>query len=172
MGDVFLECMVKKKTTTADMLLKALFFAVGILIFAFAFTLVTSQYFGAIAFLIGVGAIYFAWYFATSLSLEYEYIFTNGEIDIDKISAKRKRKRMITVKVSAFNDFDKFNASTNDLSQYEVKYDAAASHTDPATYYATFTNREGKRCILLFTPDERVLEAINAVYRKKPYAHS
>lgn len=170
MGDVFLECLVKKKVTPAFMALKVLYFTLGIIIFMVSFMFIGSQFFGPFALLVGVGAIYFAWYLSTSLNVEFEYIFTNGEIDVDKIMAKRKRKRLVTVKVSGFNEFDVYKPAAHDLSKYEVKYDVAVAPNEEGTYYATFSNKEGKRCILIFTPDERVLTAINSIYRRRVHA--
>lgn len=44
------------------------------------------------------GSLYGGYILITNMSVEYEYIVTNGEMDIDKIIAKRRRKRLITVK--------------------------------------------------------------------------
>ena len=35
-------------------------------------------------------------------NVEYEYIVTNGELDIDRIIARRGRKRMINIKTNAY----------------------------------------------------------------------
>ena len=49
-------------------------------------------------FLIGAVALGIAAYFIIpGTDLEYEYLFVNGELDIDKIMAKSKRKKAKTV---------------------------------------------------------------------------
>ncbi len=168
MGDVFLEQLVKKKNSSVDLLKKVGIMVAGLVI-AFAAMLFGfgSQFFGSIALLLAVGAIYFAWYFMTSLNLEFEYIYTNGEIDVDRIAAKRKRKRMTTVKISGFEEFDKFNAERYKNQQYDVKLDASVSWNEPNTYYAVYHNRENKKCILIFNPDERLLPEIEKIYRRR-----
>ena len=54
----------------------------------------------AIVFGLGGFAIAFGLYrLFTGFETEYEYIFTNGELNVDKISAKRKRQRVLSVKI-------------------------------------------------------------------------
>lgn len=169
MGDVFLEQIVKRKDTFKEAAIKIMIMFAGVVIFLFSLMLLTNQFIGPFALLIGVGGIYFAWYFATGLNLEFEYIYTNGEIDFDKISAKRKRKRIITVRISSFDEFGKFDLEKFKNQRYDITINASTSPSDPNTHYATFKNRDGKRCILMFTPNEKLLETITAQYRRKAY---
>lgn len=168
MGDVFLEQMIKRRDGAKEIALKVLSFTGGAIVFMIALLFLPTP-FGSIALLVGVGALYFAWVLATGLNLEFEYIYTNGEIDFDKIIAKRKRKRMITVRISSFDEFDKYDPQKCDKSKFEVKYDASVSLLAEDTYYATFRNKEGKSCILFFNPNERLLETVNSQHRKKNY---
>lgn len=169
MGDVFLEQLVKRRDTIKLMFIKILIMLAGSFVFLISLLFLRSALIGPFSLLLGVGAIYFAWYFSTSLNLEFEYIYTNGEIDFDRISAKRKRKRLITVRISSFNDFEKFDMQKYKNQKYEVVINAATSLEDEDTYYATFKNREGKSCILMFTPNEKLLNTINAQYRRRAY---
>ena len=54
---------------------------------------------------LGILAIYFSFRLAKKLEIEYEYTFTNGELDIDKIIAQRKRKRLISFNVNQITEF-------------------------------------------------------------------
>ena len=90
--DVFIEYMVKKQNTGKDILLK-IFYAgasVVILVGSFLFIPLLGQMFSMFAPLIGFGAVFGAWYLITSMNVEYEYILTNGEMDVDKIVAPPK----------------------------------------------------------------------------------
>ncbi len=169
MGDTFLEQIVKKRDTVKESIIRFLIIFAGVVIFIASLLFLGNQFVGPFSLLIGVGGIYFAWYFASGLNLEFEYIYTNGEIDFDKISAKRKRKRIVTVRISSFDDFGKFDAQKYKNQRYDVTINASVSLLDPETHYATFRNRDGKSCILMFTPNEKLLETIKAQYRKKAY---
>ncbi len=169
MGDVFLEQIVKKQDTVKDKIAKAFILLGGLLIFVVAFMFVWSQFFGPIAFLIAVGGIYFAWFLITGLNLEFEYIFTNGEIDIDRISAKRKRKRITTVKVSSFESFELYDHEKYKSQKFDVRINAGISIFAEGTYCAVYKGKDGQKCILTFNPSERMLDAINSKYRRKAY---
>ena len=167
MGDVFLEQLVKKKSTGVDILKKCLILLAGLFLCLLGLNFVVSQFFGPIALLVAVGAIYFSWFFITSLNLEFEYIYTNGEIDVDKIMAKRKRKRMTTVKISAFEEFGTYDQEKFRSRSFDATVNAAVSPSEPETRYAVYRSREGKHCLLLFSPDERLLAEIEKIYNRR-----
>ena len=105
--DVFIEYMVKKKTTGVETLLKIVYVLLAAVILVGSFFL--SPLLGAfsmIATLIGFGAVFGAYYLITSMSVEYEYILTNGEMDVDKIIARRRPKRTLTANARKFEAFN------------------------------------------------------------------
>ena len=166
MTDVFLEQIVKKKPTMKDLGIKILICVCAAIIAAASSLLLFNQYVGAIAMLLVVGAFYYAWYIISGLNLEFEYIYTNGEIDFDKVSAKRKRKRVISIRVSSFKDFGKFDFASFDKTKYDKVINMASRIDDEGVYYATFTDLDKKNAIILFSPNEKLLKEINTVYER------
>jgi len=168
MNDVFLEQIVNKRDGIKDRVLKALILSVGVLLFLLFFFLSGyTQLFGTYIFVVGVGFVALAWYIVSGLNLEFEYIYTNGEIDIDKISAKRKRKRLISVRVSLFQEFGIYNHEEQKAIKYDIRYYAGINPLEPDSYYAVFPDKEGKKCLLVFNPNERLLEKISALFKKR-----
>ena len=53
--------------------------------------------------LLAVGAGYGTYFLVTTSYVEYEYAFTNGELDVDKIIAKKKRSSLVSINVSSFS---------------------------------------------------------------------
>lgn len=47
-----------------------------------------------IGLLLGIGSLYGGLYLSSNYDVEYEYLVVNGEFDIDKIMAKKRRKHM------------------------------------------------------------------------------
>ena len=99
MSDIFIEQMIKKQRELKDVVRNVAIMTVGFvlaagLLFLLLMSFPYKEYVGAFIFLLFVGVIYYTWYIIAGLNLEYEYIFTNGEMDVDKISNKRRRKRM------------------------------------------------------------------------------
>lgn len=92
MSETYVECLVKRKTGAAFMLLKflSIMFAVVLILIGFVFW--PALIAGA---LIGVGA-YFIY---LNSDLEYEYLYLDKEISIDKVMAKTKRKKVAKYEV-------------------------------------------------------------------------
>lgn len=168
MGDTFIEQMIKQKASAMDILKKFLVGMLGATLSIVAmFFFLNSPMLGPIALLVAVGAVYLAVRVITAINYEYEYIYTNGEIDIDRIAGKRKRKRITTIKITSFDVFEKYDFEKHSKEKFDVKIDAAISPLDEGTYCAIFNGKEGKRCLLLFSPNERLLEAIGSVARRR-----
>ncbi|MDE6748961.1 MAG: hypothetical protein K2K21_07865 [Lachnospiraceae bacterium] len=94
-SETYVECLVAKKSSFALRLLKTLLimFAVIFLILGMISTLSISGL--IIAIVLGVGA-----YFAhMNADIEYEYLYLDKEISIDKVMAKSKRKRIVSYDV-------------------------------------------------------------------------
>ena len=104
--DNFAEQLVKRQPTGADRMKTCIILILGMLLtflaliagFVFSFLLL----FVAVA--LGVGTFFLY----RNSKVEYEYTFTNGELDIDKIINQTKRKEMLTISVSKFTAFGKY----------------------------------------------------------------
>ncbi len=162
--DIFVEQIVKKNLSGKDKAMKALILAgVCILsaacVFVFMFVLPAM----GMGLLLLAGICYGGYYLMTNFDCEYEYIVTNGEIDVDKIIAKRKRVRLITAKAPTFEAFGEYTDSTPDAAEsVTVVYAAGDDEGDAGAknYYADFKHASAGDVRLIFTPEERVIEAI------------
>ena len=97
--DIFYESIVRKKYEITDYLLAAAI-AVAALILSmvlFVLILMFGQYLSGIGLLLIVGVWWGAFRLIRGRSIEYEYILTNNELDIDKIIAQRGRKRLCSI---------------------------------------------------------------------------
>ncbi|MBE6842619.1 MAG: hypothetical protein E7510_07295 [Ruminococcus sp.] len=115
-----------------------------------------------IGLLLGIGSLYGGLYLSSNYDVEYEYLVVNGEFDIDKIMAKKRRKHMLTVSVSSFENFGVY---TDDMSTGSDITTISAVGSDKANeiYYADFTHETHGKSRLLFTPSNKILREI------KPY---
>ena len=89
MSDYYTEQLVKKKPDMKDMMTKAILIAVTIV------SILAVLYYPIIilvpVLLIGLDIFMFH-----RLKVEYEYLYVNGDLDIDKIMNKSKRKRVFS----------------------------------------------------------------------------
>lgn len=156
--DVFLEQIVAKRSTGTDTLKKVGIFVALFIIIILSFTVLQLvPIIGSLWMFVIAGAIFGAWYLLTNMSVEYEYILTNGEIDIDKIIARRKRKRLITVNTRNFTEFGLYRPEQHANEQYASTIMACSSLSDPNTYYAVTDHPKFGKCMLIFSPNEKIV---------------
>lgn len=93
----------------------------------------------------------------TGMSYEYEYILTNDDLDIDKITGKRKRKRLITLKMNTVEEFGIYDGSNGTNADATV---IASDGTNINAYYLIAKHKTHGRTMLIFSPDARMVEMI------------
>ena len=96
MNDTYSELLIKKEVTAKDKMIKVLLIAL-IALMAVAGILITP-----LAFIAAIALGIAAYFVFPNLDLEFEYVYVNGELDIDKIMAKMKRKRAKTLVFALF----------------------------------------------------------------------
>jgi hypothetical protein len=159
MDDLFLEKIVPRRKTGKDYLM--LF---GIVIGGLILLVLIFMFGGYVSFLfpfLVVGLGYGVWYLMTSMNREYEYIVTNGDLDIDMIISRRKRKRIFSAKAK---DFELMAQIDSDEYRNAVKgtyklLDCSATINAPGNWFI-LTDYKGQRHMVIFNPDERMLKSL------------
>jgi len=160
----YIEQMVVKKRSKADIFLVLAVALGSIAVVALAFALLFAVRGLAIfLFLIVAGVIYFAYNFSVSRNVEYEYSMVANEIEVDKILNQTKRKRMTVLNVKKLTDFGRVSQSSECrklLSDVAVKkiYACEDKNADD-TFFAVYVE-DGITKMLLFTPCEEIVEWI------------
>ncbi|MDE7038627.1 MAG: hypothetical protein K2O98_11935, partial [Lachnospiraceae bacterium] len=93
MNDYYTEQMVKKQTDMKDIAIKAVLAAATIVSF-----LIIMMY--PIGLILPIAMIALDVFIFGRLKVEYEYLFVNGDLDIDKIMNKSKRKKQFSMNVA------------------------------------------------------------------------
>ncbi len=168
MADTYIEYLVKKRSTSKDILLKILIVlaAAGIAILLFLLSPILGM-FSMFGYLIAFGAIYGAYRLISMMNLEYEYLLTNGDMDIDKIMNRNSRKRLLSVKCSSFEALGPYRAAEHQNKQYQTRIMACSSPSDPDVWYASFKHSKHGHTLLVFNTSERLLEAIRPFISKQ-----
>lgn len=164
--DVFIEQIVVKKPDTQDQLKKVGIILACVLLCAAAPMLYLIPGLGMLSLPAVIGLIYGAWYLISGLRTEYEYIYTNGELDVDRISAKRRRRRLLTLRMRSIDTFGKLDEAARQ-AKYEQVFMACADPNGEDAYIATFRDQNGKPCCLYFTPNEQLVEIISEQLKRK-----
>ncbi len=167
MDDIFLERIVPRK--------KDKFYYVKVLslilsaILAAATLIWLLLLLPALSFLTPIalaGCGYGLWWLIGSLHIEYEYIVTNGELDVDVIVHRRKRKRLFSGRVKDFEIMARLDGPEfrDSAAQYEREkrarrlqvLDCAATADAPSSWFFV-ANYKSERLLVVFDPDERML---------------
>ena len=88
MNDFYTEQLVKKQTDMKDILIKAILVSATIVSF-----LIILMY--PIGLILPILMIVLDVFMFRRLNVEYEYLFLNGDLDIDKIMNKRSEERRV-----------------------------------------------------------------------------
>ena len=87
MGDSYKEIMVKQKQTPFDRVGKVL------MIFGIILLVLAGFVINPIMLLFAVGGIFAFSYFSAGFNREYEYLYVNGDLDVDVIKNRQRRKK-------------------------------------------------------------------------------
>lgn len=152
-GDVFCEVMVSHKKGTAEMIKIIIAALIGAVLTGAVMILVPSLIF----LLILVWALVV---FVIKLQkIEYEYIFTSGDLDIDKISGDYKRKRKMTISMNVIEiaaPEDSHELDSYKHGNYKV-YDYSAN--DPSRKnYVLVGSLQSEQVKIIITPNEKLLD--------------
>ncbi len=151
--DIYSEQLVTKKRTGGDVA-KIVFTLLGSMLLGSAviyFALISVFWVLIIGGMLIIG---FGAWIAAGFGVEYEYIVTNNEMDIDKILGKRKRKRMITVDLSKATQFERMPGADEkdaDVTVYastgmeEDAHVLICGHSDYGTVKIIFNPNENTR---------------------------
>ena len=159
--DLFSEYIVKKKKDGKDILKIAGIVIAAIILVLFSFALVAIPLLSSFAVLVTAGVVYGAYYLITNLNVEYEYIVTNGELDVDTILNRRKRKRIITVHSKTFELVAPVGSSEykgEENGNFTRVIDASSGRDNAKAYFAIFS-KDGQRIKLIFEPTQKMLDA-------------
>lgn len=157
--DVFKEYIVKRELTQGEKTSK-LFIIIASVALAFCFIAFTFglslMLFG---FLFAGLSIYIGYQLIARMFVEYEYILTNSDLDIDKIINQSKRKRLCTLSLRKVTACGKYTDSV-EISGDETLVSASANNPELDDYYLRFTHKEFGKAVLVFTPSVEVVELI------------
>lgn len=162
--DVFFEQIIKRKRRGAEAVVRIMFIIITILVILLMLYVAIFHLFGAFSglFLLGAFGIAIAAYFyLLSLNIEYEYSLTNGFLDIDKISGKRKRRRMLSTSCKEFEEFGSYDVDKQRLAQRAFDFKVLpANLRDTGLYYAVIRKDGYGTGLLVFQPNEKILSGL------------
>ena len=119
-----------------------------------------------VSFIVGGGVAFLLYRYKDNFRTEYEYTFTNGEMDVAKVLGNSRRKQLTTVRMremeaGGWADTDAFDRY---LSMKDVKRLDYFLNGKSRLYYLFFI-RDGKKTLLLIEPSQEIVNMM-AQYSK------
>ena len=156
MSDLYCEHLVKKETTAKDTIikygLKALVIVLALLgLFGNVIFLLAAVVFGIVAYFV-----------IPKTDLEYEYLFVNGEMDIDMVMAKSKRKKAQTIDMAEVDLIAPLTSHRMDYYNNNQKMKVLDYSSGNAEHkrFAVITRDKTGSIKVIIEPDERMANAI------------
>jgi len=163
MNAVFKEQIVKRQPSSMDAVKRA-----GLVVAVLAISVLAFSFIPPFAPVLILAAGFGAWYFMSFLKVEYEYAFTDGELDIDIIYNRSRRKRLFSAKVNEFDIMahvdDKMRAGEFSGAAETLDYSSGVVGNDT---YAFLINYKGKRTKIIIEPNAVMLKALATVLTRR-----
>ena len=162
--DIFVEEMVIRRRNLLNLLIGVAAVVLAVALLALVFLLIPGLM-PAMLVIIGFGA-YLAIKFQYT---EYEYSFTNGDFDVDRILAKRKRKRMLEISQRQIKVMAPYTAEyeseTKEYTVAEVQ-DYGPSKNAAGRWFFIYEKEDGSYAFVVIQPSKRLREAFYKYLRQ------
>lgn len=171
MEDIYLEYMIKKKKTgwqkalIAALIIFASVFSAALLVVIYVMMLAFfengyREMIPAVGLLIIAGIWYGAYLLIGMQNVEYEYILTNSELDMDKVMSKKGRKHLVSFDFREISVCANINDAEHNHDYRNVTpdktYDLVADKSGDNIYFADFSEENGKARVL-FQPSYKLI---------------
>ena len=162
MAEYFIEQLVKKQATFGTYLKKA-----GLLLLPILGLLLTP-FLAAFGPLLVVVLVMLDVYLFKRLDLEYEYVFYNGDLDIDKVMGKEARKHLLTTSIKDAIVVAPTGAQEV-LGYQHLKAINYSTCVPGNKTYELITTKGSDKVRIIFEPNEAMLKAMKDIAPKKVF---
>lgn len=166
----FNEQVVKRVNKAKHMVIKIVTVLVWIMIpFVFAAIAIAThvQYFFIVGLFLFFGGIYMVWWMFSQQKVEFEYSVAGNDLDIARIISLRKRKPVCRVPINEITELTK-DEKVIDKMRFTKTFIAARDvDAKDENYYAAFNSPAYGKCLLVFTPNEQILEGMKTYLNKQ-----
>ena len=150
MNDICTEQLIKRKKSKGQWFLEGMVLAATLLS---VYGVVHCLFFIVLTVILLVMDIYLYLEF----DAEYEYLFVNGELDVDKIIHKSRRRRICTIKLEEIEVLAPFGTGELRQSQRAKKSDYSSGRRNDQTYVLV-VSRAGELRKIIFEPNQTIVD--------------
>lgn len=163
MSDVYVECLVKAKSSAMGKFFKFVLIAATVVLSLMSVSGMLVAVLGAVA--AGVGA----YFVHLNTDIEYEYLYLDKELSVDKVMAKTKRKRVGTYQLERIEILAPIKSyhldNYKNRNVKEIDY-SIGEELQPDLRYALYYEGGQK---LILSPSEELVKAMKSVAPRKVF---
>ena len=165
MSDLYSELLVKRERTIKDSIIK--YGLIVLTVIAVIASLISTPLIWIAAIALGI-ACYFV---IPKTDVEYEYLFVNGEFDIDMVMAKSKRKRVKSFNLSEADLVAPLNSHRMDYytGNQNMKVLDYSSGNPQHKRFGVITRLDNATCKIILEPDEALAQAMKKTAPSKVF---
>lgn len=164
MSDTYVECLVKRKQSPA-----AGFFKVLLIVITVIMAVLTLVFVYLPALILGLVTCAAAYFVNLYTDLEYEYLYLDKEIQVDKVMAKSRRKRVAAYSVDRMEilaPINSYNLDNYRNRKVKEKDFSIGEELKPDLRYAMYYDG-GEKIIL--SPSKEFVKALKNVAPRKVF---
>lgn len=162
MGDSYVECLVKRDRNMGFYVLRMVMYVLCALCILLALSGIT------ILAIVGIALGVIGAFVLPSPDIEFEYLYINKELSVDRIIEKSKRKAAGSFDLNKMEVMCPY--TSHELDSYKNKKtpvkDFSSAKAD-VTPYAIVIRDEGEETIVLIEPNDELKQAIKTVFPRK-----
>ena len=165
MSDLYSELLVKRERTIKDSIVK--YGLIVLTVITVIASLISTPLIWIAAIALGI-ACYFV---IPKTDVEYEYLFVNGEFDIDMVMAKSKRKRVKSFNLSEADLVAPLNSHRMDYynGNQNMKVLDYSSGNPQHKRFGVITRLDNATCKIILEPDEALAQAMKKTAPSKVF---
>jgi len=160
--DVYIERIIRKKPDARSYINKGAIVVGGAALSFIALLLSVNEFLGFIFPLVFASSCVGGYYLFRRQNIEFEYSVTNGELDVDRIIARSSRRHVLTVDCRSFDMLAPMTEEHVEKAKNAtigLTVDASSGPSSGDRWFCLFNGADGMRTLLIFEPDERMLNA-------------
>ena len=164
MSDFYTEQLVKKQSGAKEMAIRA-----GLIVLTVIAVFIVLMF--PLGIILPILAVVLDVFMFRRLNVEYEYLFVNGEFDIDMVMAKSKRKRVKSFNLSEADLVAPLNSHRMDYynGNQNMKVLDYSSGNPQHKRFGVITRLDNATCKIILEPDEALAQAMKKTAPSKVF---
>ena len=159
--DIFNEQIIKKTKSPIELLLLLLIYLAGLTVGMLLILVgLKAPTFIATFVIFACVAFYFTIKLGTNLNFEFEYSVTNNLFDVDKIIAKSRRKRLVSMDIKNIDDIGEYNPAKFSGRKFDLTVNAVGNPANGGIIYVVTRHPTKGKTLLIFQPNEKIIDAL------------